>query len=517
VSRPVVVPFRPRFRRRDEINRHLAAWESAGDARGDWASRARGVLEGLGPVFGAFAAYIGSRIDLLPAMDCRELARADRTGRAASPDVVQSLLSADLASMGANLAVDPVPVVVAAVTQVHRAFMPDGTVVHVHVHTTSFQESSEDLEALALAEPVFTGRIASPALVSAVADFRARFHQEADLMARAALLEDGAREMRRGAPLLLPRAFPALCSPRILVTEIPEDEESAALAGEDPRASESPGKAAVQAWLRQALFASVCPIFAPDERMAMAGDRLIASSVMSIPTRTQQRLLSYLFAVAGESPDRAWAALRADLVAAPDAAPAEHVEREFRRLVPFRDDRSTDTGSMVANHVFLQWRSASRHGWLPAPPVVPFYRGLFGALSAAPHSDADGDVLADAISSLRVQSDVRQLGTWMADSDVMSAVERQMALLIELPQKLDRLLTVAADGAVRVQLVTDDPSASQRDRAATAVALVLLAAALIVLAGALPAVRQLWASEPWRSAVLVITGAVLVWTVGRLR
>jgi hypothetical protein len=93
-----------------------------------------------------------------------------------------------------------------------------------------------------------------------------------------------------------------------------------------------------------------------------------------------------------------------------------------------------------------------------------------------------------------------------------------MALLIDLPQKIDRLLTVAADGAVRVQLVAADPSgASRRNRVATTVSLLLVAAALIVLAGAMPALRQLWASEPWRSAGFVVTGAVLVWAVGRLR
>jgi hypothetical protein len=167
--------------------------------------------------------------------------------------------------------------------------------------------------------------------------------------------------------------------------------------------------------------------------------------------------------------------------------------------------------------VFLQWRIASQHGWLPAAGVVPFYRGLFGAVSGAPESSPGDDVLAEAISSLRMQSDVRQLGAWMADSDVMSTVERQMALLIELPHKLDQLLSVAADGTVRVQLMTDNVSASQRNRAATAVAVLLLAAAFMVLADAAPMLRQLWASEPWRSAALVITGAVLVWTVGRMR
>ena len=201
---------------------------------------------------------------------------------------------------------------------------------------------------------------------------------------------------------------------------------------------------------------SVCPLFVPDEPMAMHGDRLVVGAAARLSPKTRQRLLTYLFAVAGDAPDRAWAALQAELVAAPDAAPAEQVGYEMRRLVPFRDARSTETGSAVADRAFLQWRTASRHGWLPAPQLAPFYRGLFGVVAAAPDSAAEVDTLASALSRLRLHSDVRRVGDWMADSDVMSAVERHLALFVELPQKMDRLLTAAAAGSVRVQLVTDD-------------------------------------------------------------
>jgi hypothetical protein len=474
------------------------------------------MLEGLGPVFGAFAAYMGSRIDLLPASDCRQLARAERTGRATPPHEVRALVAAELARAdGWDLAIDAVPFAVTTVSQVHRGFLPDDSVVHVHLHTASFTESGDDLESIPLAEGLFDDRIPPSALRSAIADFRTRFQQDADFLARTALLEEGAREMRRGARLVLPLVFPELCSRRMLVTEILDDEQNER--EEDGQAAKPRESSVVRAWLRQALFGSVCPLLGPVDRLASCGDRLVAPAMVRLPPRTQQRLLGYLFAVTGESPDRAWAALEPELTAAKDAAPAGHVVGEYRRLVPFRDDRSTDTGSAVADHVFLQWRVASRHGWLPSVQLVPFYRALFGILSAVSDAANDEDVLLEAIHSLRVQSDLRQLGGCMAESDVVSAIERQMALLIDLPQKLDRLLTVAADGGVRVQLVTDGASAVQRNRAATAVALLLIAAALFVLAGELPAVRELWASEAGRSAALVVTGAVLVWTVGRLR
>jgi hypothetical protein len=517
-TRPTVIPFRPPFRRRDEVARQVAAWDAGAAAGEDWPMRARRELEDLGPVPGAFAAYLGSRIDLFSATDCRALAGARRKGRASAPDVVRSLLSAEPIARGSqHLAVDPVPASVSTVTQAHHAFLPDGRMVDVHVHTASFFESADDLESLALVEPVFGGRLGRAALVSAIADFRVRFHQDADLLAIAALLEDGARDVARGAPMLLPRPLPDLCSSRMLVTDMPDGERSP-FASVDPWSAQADKPSAVKAWLQQALSGSVCPIFAPDERIVMCGDRFMAASLVRIPRGTQQALLAYLFAVAGELPDRAWNSLQPELAASAQAQPADQVRREFRRLVPFRDDRFTETRSAAADRAFLQWRIASGHGWLPAPHVVPFYRGLFGALCAAEDANGEEDVVAEALASLRVPSDARDLGAWMADADVMSAVERQMALLIDLPQKIDRLLTVAADGAVRVQLVAADPSgASRRNRVATTVSLLLVAAALIVLAGAMPALRQLWASEPWRSAGFVVTGAVLVWAVGRLR
>jgi hypothetical protein len=80
---------------------------------------------------------------------------------------------------------------------------------------------------------------------------------------------------------------------------------------------------------------------------------------------------------------------------------------------------------------------------------------------------------------------------------------------------LDRLLTVAADGSVRVHLAHDERAAPRRARATAALALVLVAAAAIVLASAAVPLDAVSAESRQALAVLA-AGGVFVWVVGRV-
>jgi ubiquinone biosynthesis protein len=512
---PVVVPFRSRRTRRDEVRHGLAALTraDAGD-REQWASRVRVALESLGPLFASFGTYLGSRIDLLSAGECRELAAC------ASPPLsvahLRTLLGRERPDGIAWLRdVDPMPRAQSVMAQAHAARLADGTAVEVEVVTGSLEDWAEDLDLLPLVQTVSYGRLSPAMLESAIAGFRAQLLHDGDLRARAALLHSAARDAAQGAPLVVPRLRAELCTSRVLVTETPAFEDAEAVGAVDLMAT-AERRAALAVWLRQALFGSVLPLFVHGE-IATDRGRLVASTRLArLPEATQQHLLAHLFAVADDTPDRSWAALEPELERAADAASPEDVQRVFRRLVPFRDDRSGRSGSAVADHAFLQWRFASQHGWLPRAHVAPFYQSLMEAVARTTDAAAGADALADAIDGLRLTAGLRQLNALAGEVDVMAAIERHMALMLELPDKLDRLLTVAADGSVRVQLVAADEG-SRRMRSAALLAALLVIAAVALLAGSTSAVRAVWGSQSIGWVALVATGALLVWGVGRFR
>jgi hypothetical protein len=217
-----------------------------------------------------------------------------------------------------------------------------------------------------------------------------------------------------------------------------------------------------------------------------------------------------------ESPDRAWASLAPELVATTGAAPGEELARAFRCLVPFRDDPTCDSGSNAADHMFLQWRHATSHGWVPASHVIPFYHGSFRIIATARGADGVGDLVADALRTLRAEAGLRQLEEWSRALDPLGAIEQQMTLLMQLPQKLDQLLSIAADGTVRVQLVSGDSAgAARRSRLATAVGLLLVTLAALALAATALSIPSAW-SDAGQAVLLLGAGGLLVWAVGRV-
>jgi hypothetical protein len=88
-------------------------------------------------------------------------------------------------------------------------------------------------------------------------------------------------------------------------------------------------------------------------------------------------------------------------------------------------------------------------------------------------------------------------------------------LLMQLPQKIDRLLTVAAEGSVRVQLVNDQDRAARRLRAAVTMALLMVTGAVMMLVGSTGSGPHAW-SDSAQAAGLLVTGGLLVWAAGRV-
>jgi hypothetical protein len=516
-ARRAVIPFRSRRTRRDEVADRLAILERT-CADEVWASSLRATLDALGPVFSGFGRYLGSRIDLLHAGDCAELMRCTPT--LLSADSVHGSLFRELGPRASHVAqIDTAPVRPSWLTQTHRGRLLDGMPVHIEMLTSSTEHWVSDEQLLPLLDGACARRIPSAVLRSAIADFGIRIRQDVDLTTRLADVDVAARECERGSALTVPRLCRELCTPRLLVTEaIDVDPVEETIASDVERTPwEARPHDGVARWLRQALVGDLFPVFLPGEALEVHHGTLVTATRWAhLKAATQQRLLAHLFAVAADAPDRSWAALQPELVPVAGAAPPEQVERAFRRMVPFRDDRTGDSGSSVADHVFLQWRLASQHGWLPASHLVPFYQSLVAVMQSV-NRQSGMDLLEAALRELRWTASLRQLDAVANQGDMLAGMERQMLLLMELPQKLDRLLTVAAEGGVRVQLAAGDGVAPRPHRSAGLVVVLFVAAGLLIVSGSPQSVRQVWETEPVRSIGLVAAGALLAWMVGRIR
>jgi hypothetical protein len=515
-----VLPFRPRRSRHRVVAARFAAVCATDDFFGSddhWGARFRIAAEELGPVFVSFCDYLATRIDLLPVGDGLALARPCAAAARWPVAAVKARIDAELEHPGALLHLSADPVVMTPFAQTHEARLASGERVHVEVVTLDEEAAARDLELLPLVRHAWRDGSNGLVLAAVIADFHAWFTDRCDCRRRLPLALAATARVRPGALISLAVPRPDLCSAHVFVSAMPGDRTVPPPGAGEPRWQRPSDTAleVVSGWLRQAVCGEVVPVLATGSVMAQGRSLTTCQGFVRLPERAHANITEYLLALAGDVPDRAWDALAHELTPVDGAAPRDEVARAFRCLVPFRDDRSCDSGSEIADRAFLQWRTATKHGWVPSAHLAIFYQGFVALMAAVRGSAPGGDVLAEALRGLRVESTVRQFDEWSQRLDVMSAMERQMTLLLQLPQKIDQLLTVAAEGSVRVQLVTDDRRAARRLRAAALVAALMVASGVLALAGAVVPWPDAW-SAPTQSAGLLVAGGVLVWAAGRV-
>ena len=179
-----------------------------------------GELKGLAMKMGQIMSYID--VSLPPEM--RELMALLQTqSQPTSFDRIQETIRADLGDRAEPLLarLDPSPVSVASIGQVHRGTLPDGTEVAVKVLHPGIRDALEADFSFAKIGPVFA-RLMAPGAGATVKDFiqemRDRMLEECDYTLEATR-QQRFRELVAGDPgVLIPAVHPAWCGPRVLVT-----------------------------------------------------------------------------------------------------------------------------------------------------------------------------------------------------------------------------------------------------------------------------------------------------------
>lgn len=503
--------------------------------------RLRGALEGLGQIFSAFGLYLSSRVDLLPAHICLELAAIADVAAATPFPFVSALIEREFGRPPEDIyaAFEETPFESRLIFQSHRAKLGNGQDVTVKIIHPEVDEQLEcDAELLYLLKAALSdGSLTSSAIESAIEDFRLALRQQIDLLQEADAIEILTQDAEEFRMMKVPRVEREFCASRVLTVERLrgltlkdvlsssgklEGEQAGSIAMSSEYRSDLARRLCL-VWLRQVFEGSLFPIEPVASNILVLPDKQIAftsGACAHLPTEPKANLWNYLIAVATENPERSYSYLLKELRREGRDEGDGALRQKFSQVVPFRDCdwASADDSNALAEYLFTHWRLASRQGYLPQSHLPPFYRGLFMIASLARQLAPTRDALSDGLQDVRLIVEMEKFREMMSLQYLGEHAGKYAAVTLELPQRFDQALTLMAEGSARLKLQLPRASGgdSRRENSSavfTAVMLVLAAVALLAhqFTGSLSGG---WA-EKLGSIVFILIGMLLLRIVGR--
>jgi predicted unusual protein kinase regulating ubiquinone biosynthesis (AarF/ABC1/UbiB family) len=489
-------------------------------------SRVRAVLAELGPVFAGFGRYLSSRIDLVARRDSLVLSSIPDCAAALAPTVVDTWMARQLGAPVEQrfFSFNRDPYDTTLWTERHHAWIAPGVpavVLVVRPDAEAWLES--DLPLLRLIQPWFD--IAPAPFAAAVDDFASTLRRHLDQTRQAAafatLAVDGAASARGfGAPV----CYRDHSAPGVLTLERPAGVTLADMMVDDAELTATPAAGRdyaarlASAWLHQALAGRTVPFDFGPRDIVVDRERLVLVGGAFEPhtSAARVRFLSYVNAVAADDPDAA-AAWILDAAAPVDQDRREEaLRRRLRQAVPFRDGEWSGD-DRLAEQLLVQWRMAREAGWPLTPHHLHLYRGLQMMACLATRLAPREDALLAALQDERLEMGLAQARRMGDPATVVSTLDRLLQEMVQLPQKLDDVLTLAAEGRLRVKLHVADADGSRQTHNRT----VLLVALLVALTGLASIVRQFAPAfgpglERLGAAVLLLLGGWLLVAAARL-
>jgi ubiquinone biosynthesis protein len=482
-----------------------------------FAARLREALGQLGPAFSVFGLDLASRVDLLPAEDCLELAATPdgpEAGSAAAP--AEPALGRPLGELFAS--VEAEPRAAWGFVQEHGARLADGRAVVLRVLRPGVEEALErDLPLLPLLGRAFadSGRGGFP-LDDAVAGFRESLTQALDLSFQAEGLAALAEEAEASGVIRAPSVVEGLAGTRAVVLEdLGGRPLLEAAAAETGRARDELARRLCLGWLRQALLGRAFPVaprgmdlrWLADGRIAFTGGPFARP-----PGASQENLGRWLLAASAHDPDEACARLLRETIREGPPGSEERLRLRLRQAVPFRDGGWSAAGQGLAEDLFLHARFARECGYRPRGHLLAFQRGLFWIASAARELAPERDAFAEALEDFRLLASLDRVGEAARFDALGPNLERYAALMADLPEKLDAVLSRAAAGGLREPAPAPGARSGEGGFPASFAAVLLALGAVVLLA------RQL-GGEGWveqaAPAVFFGLGVLLLRWAGR--
>jgi ubiquinone biosynthesis protein len=486
-------------------------------------ARLRAALTALGPLFADFGRYLSSRPDLLPRRHCAELALIADTGSATDPRVLAAHLQRELGGPLSRHFVefDAVPSHVTRWTERHQARIAADVPVLV---TIVRPDAAEWIERDAPLLPLLADCLAldGEALAAAIDDYSHTLRVRLDQTVQSAALATLAGDAPEVAGFHAPACYRDLCTTSVLTTGRAGGTELGALMRREALHDEDRTDLArrlAAAWLRQTLGGRVVPFDVTTDDIVIADERIVLLSGACEPHTSRQRVRfsRYMNAVAADDPDSAasWIVDAADGEEVP-AAREEALKRRFRQAVPFRDGEWSGD-ERLAEYILVQWRAARESGWHLTPYHVHLYRGLAAIAAIADRLAPAQDSMLVALQDARLLLGASDAAQLLTPASIATRLENVLREMVSLPQKLDDVLTLAAEGRLRVRLQVPASGEGRRVKQQTVqlvAALVLLVAVASLVRHAAPAYGPM--VERVGSLVLLAVGGWLLVAAARL-
>ncbi len=447
--------------------------------------RLREILQSLGPIFATFGLYLASRLDLLSRRDCGELSRIPDVAPKATASEVAQLIRAELGALPAHRfhAFEFEPNAVSLLFQEHDAWLAPGAPVLVRVVRPDVVAAlARDLALLPLLEahvPIVSARFRQ-----ALSDFCLTLERRLDQQGQADNFHHLADDWRAIGAFDAPLCYRDHCSARVLTMAPVEGvalgeafTHGAISASRFDR--ETTVRQLCGAWLRQAIEGHVVPCAFGPRDVILKPDRMVyvGSDFEPQSADGRVRFLGYVNAEAADDPDAACEWVMAECDQKGNGAAEEELRRRFRQSVPFRDGESSGEDNL-AELALVHWRATQEAEWTLHPHFLYLYRAVH-ALSMRGIALAPGkDVLMLGLQDVRLRIGLDEARHLVNPLGVPAALDKLLANMVNLPQKLDEVLTLAAEGRLRVKLSMPASDEQRRIRNRT----VSLIAGLAVLA-----------------------------------
>jgi predicted unusual protein kinase regulating ubiquinone biosynthesis (AarF/ABC1/UbiB family) len=481
------------------------------------AGRLRAALAALGPVFDEFGRYLSTRVDLLPRRDCLDLATADLVlgddvDEGSGSRVSTSALELVTARGRHFHEIDPVPRRLTRWTQQHEAWLAPSVPVTVRiVRPDADQLLSTDLPLLPLLGPWLD--IGEQALADAIDDFSQTLRVRLDQTEQAAALIRLAEDARGDGALDAPVCYRDYCTARVLTIE-----RVAEVPITDARDGEGAARRFASAWLRQAISGRVVPFDFDWSDVRLRDDRLVfvAGALEPMTADGRERFLRYLVAAAADDPDAAWDWIADAAEPLENGEPGARLRSRLRQAVPFRDGEWSGD-DRFAERLLVHWRVVAEARWKARRPQLHLYRGIQAVSELVARLAPDTDPLLEALENERLRLGTAEVQKLIDPRELARVPDQLLHDLVQLPQKLDEFLTLAADGRLRVKLHIPDAGEGRRVRNRT----VSLLSSLVTLIGVWFLVRHLSPAlgpdvERVGTLLLLIIGGWLLIAAARL-
>jgi predicted unusual protein kinase regulating ubiquinone biosynthesis (AarF/ABC1/UbiB family) len=449
----------------------------------------RMALEKLGPRYSCLALYLSSRIDLLPAEYCRELALAIDAAPALPPAEIQRLLINEFgdASPRCFASFDYTTQRSTLTRQFHSARLTTGdlvTVMFLRPEYYPLQNEKEQKEFLDwdLVRELCRGI----AIQEAMVDFRRALRRKANLLLESDTAESPSHNNHQSDfnRVRERKIYHELSTARVLTVKHEESESLDGILASGNCSLKGVARRICKVWLKQAMSGGPFPVdlqahhllFGRDDQISFAGCELA-----TLPHATAENLWNYLLAALVDDPDRSAMYLLEEMYrAGSKEVDLESFRTNFRQAAYFaalEPILGTDSNALP-QLVFQHWRTALDHGYIPKPLLLCFYRGLFSVARIARNVSPIDDAMRDGMEDLqaeRIFDQVRELAGpqyWMQNADKFARV------LVNLPRTFDQALTRTSRPPQ--EIVIQDGSDSRPYNLATVIAIFLLIVAFLI-------------------------------------